>query len=278
MKITEYPATTTLQPADVLLTDGVNGTKKISISDARIAIADQKVSSHANTFAHRNTFRGKNLGATLTSAQKTAISNGTFDDIWLGDYWTISNAIYRVIDFNYWYGLGDVPLYQNHIVLMPDTSLYTAQMNNSLSTATGYIGSTMRSTGLNAAKTTINNAFGASVLSRREMFDISYVNGIPNSFGWYTATVEIPDIASLFGYGVYTYLKADGSQSPYISSTSQQFALFRLYPYFIYDRSTAVWTRSVCGAGAYDGLINTGYRWPLEPTATAGVRPYFAIG
>lgn len=36
---------------------------------------------------HNSIFRGKNLGSTITDAQYTAISTGTFDDLFVGDYW-----------------------------------------------------------------------------------------------------------------------------------------------------------------------------------------------
>lgn len=37
---------------------------------------------------HNMIYRGRNLGATLTDAQHTALSGGNFTDLYLGDYWT----------------------------------------------------------------------------------------------------------------------------------------------------------------------------------------------
>ena len=36
---------------------------------------------------HNSFFRGKNLGSALTAAQSAAIRAGTFDDMFVGDYW-----------------------------------------------------------------------------------------------------------------------------------------------------------------------------------------------
>ena len=48
--------------------------------------------------------RGKNLGRTLTSAQKAAIRNGTFDGMWLGDYWQYNDNSCKwiIVDFDRW--------------------------------------------------------------------------------------------------------------------------------------------------------------------------------
>lgn len=42
---------------------------------------------------HNMIYRGKNLGASLTDAQHTALSSGNFTDLYLGDYWTKSVTI-----------------------------------------------------------------------------------------------------------------------------------------------------------------------------------------
>lgn len=40
---------------------------------------------------HRNIYRGKDLGTKVTDLQKTAIGDGTFDDIYVGDHWTLGD-------------------------------------------------------------------------------------------------------------------------------------------------------------------------------------------
>lgn len=51
---------------------------------------------------HRNTFRGKCLGESITEEQLTAIQDGRFYDLYVGDYWEINEVKYRIADINYW--------------------------------------------------------------------------------------------------------------------------------------------------------------------------------
>lgn len=95
MKITEYPSVTDLEDTNVFLLDGPSGTKKIAKSDLVYALFNNIPEMH------NKIYRGKNLGSTLTSGQKAAIENGTFDDIWVGDYWQISTHKYYVAHIDY---------------------------------------------------------------------------------------------------------------------------------------------------------------------------------
>lgn len=86
-KLTTYPQATRFDNNDILIKDGANGTKKILAKDAIIDLLGM-----VSPEMHRNIYRGKNLGSSVTSAQKTAINNGSFDDLFIGDYWTSGGA------------------------------------------------------------------------------------------------------------------------------------------------------------------------------------------
>ena len=45
-------------------------------------------------------FRGKNLGSNVTDEQKRAIREGTFDNMYVGDYWEDDEATYIIAGFN----------------------------------------------------------------------------------------------------------------------------------------------------------------------------------
>ncbi len=111
--------------------------------------------------SHASVFRGKYLGSSFTSAQKTAIANGTFDDLYVGDYWTIGGVNWRIADINYFKNTVNTV---NHLVIMPDSGLYIARMNSTNTTSGGYYGSEMRSSNLSSALTTIRSAFGSSYI------------------------------------------------------------------------------------------------------------------
>lgn len=116
-----------------------------------------------NAGAHNAIYRGKSLGSTVTTAQYAAIKAGTFDDLYIGDYWTIGGVNYRIAAFDYYLNSGDTSCTTHHVVIVPDTCLYNAQMHNTSSggyeggaantTAGGYVGSDMYKSNLEQAET-----------------------------------------------------------------------------------------------------------------------------
>lgn len=71
-----------------------------------------------NAAAHNAVYRGKNLGTSITDAQLSAIRNGTFDDLYIGDYWVLpingKSVRARIAGFSC--GWQEIP----HIVLLLD--------------------------------------------------------------------------------------------------------------------------------------------------------------
>ena len=88
--------------------------------------------------AHNSVYRGKNLGSSVTAEQYAAIAAGTFDDLYIGDYWTIGGVTYRIAAFDYYLQTGDTPCMDHHAVIVPDGGMYDAAMNDS-NTPTGDI-------------------------------------------------------------------------------------------------------------------------------------------
>lgn len=128
--------------------------------------------------AHNAVYRGKCLGGSVTDAQWAAISAGTFDDLYIGDYWTIGEMNYRIAAFDYYYKTGDTACVTHHVTLVPDETMYTGSMNDDNSTTGAYVGSKMYKTGLAQAKATISSAFGAAhILSHRQYLQNAVTNG-----------------------------------------------------------------------------------------------------
>lgn len=96
-----------------------------------MAVNELYKSSVGNSAAgHNSIFRGKNLGTSYTSAMSKAIQNGTFDDLYVGDYLTINGTVYRIAGFNIIKNCGDNVSIGNNMCLVPDSALYNAQMHN----------------------------------------------------------------------------------------------------------------------------------------------------
>lgn len=153
--------------------------------------------------------RGKNLGSVVTDEQIDRIGSSNedaFRGFFLGDYWKIEDVVWRIVGFNYWYGIGDIGdgCVTPHLVIMPDHPIYgNAKMSENADYTVAYGGSDMRKTGLDPVKDMINNKFGEkNVLSHRiKLIESMTENGdeIGSSI-WYDSTVEIPSLAMLFGH------------------------------------------------------------------------------
>lgn len=232
-------------------------------------------SNYANN--HRNIYRGKFLGASISSTQLTAIQNGTFYDLFIGDYWTIGDVDWLIADMDYWYNYGNAAFTKHHLVIMPRNSLYNAKMNDTDTTEGGYVGSKMYTTNLASAKNTIASAFGDMVLIHREYLTNAVTNGKPTSGAWVDSTVELPNECMMYGHPHFTPA-CDGSTIPVLYTLDKtQLALFMLRPQLIVNRSYSQWLRDVVSSTffafiAYNGCTNCGGAYAY------GVRPVFAIG
>ena len=234
---------------------------------------------------HGNIFRGKYLGNAVTAEQYAAITAGTFDDLYIGDYWTIGGVNYRIADIDYWYGKGDTACSKHHVVIVPDTNLASAKMNNTNTTGSdpgGYIGSDFKTgansnTGLATATTAINNAFGAShILSKRLLFTNKVANGIATAGNWYDSTIDLMNEINVYGSYIFTPAP-NGSTIPYNYTTDHtQLALFRMAPKFICNRSYW-WLRDVVSAAYFAYVSYDGHADSAGASRSHGVRPAFAI-
>ena len=52
-----------------------------------------------NSGSHNSIYRGKFLGNSVTNLQYQALKDGTFTDLFIGDYWTIGDVNYRIAAF-----------------------------------------------------------------------------------------------------------------------------------------------------------------------------------
>ena len=231
-----------------------------------------------NAGGHNSIFRGKNLGSSVSSSQWSAIQNASFDDIFVGDYWVIGGVNWRIAALNYFYNTGDTALTKHHAVIVPDTQLYTANMNDTNTTEGAYVNSKMRTENLEQAKTTIKNTFGAShVLSHRLYLSNATQNGRPSNGGWYDADVEIMTEYMVYGNGVFSPV-SDGSSIPNnYRIEKSQLPLFTFRPDLISNRQW-YWLRDVISSANFAFVDSNGNAGDNGASHVNGVRPYFLIG
>ena len=277
-KITDLSRATKPTSSDLLLVETSNGTRAMTYEDLVNPAIGEAEENAALNLDNRNTYRGKNLGSSVTAAQKTAIQNGTFDDLFIGDYWTIGGVKWLIADMDYWYNCGDTAFTKHHLVIIPETTLYSARMNATSTTEGGYVNSEMYKTGLNNAKTTVTSAFGSMVLTHRELLVNAVSNGKPTAGEWCDSTVEIPNECMIYGH-LHFSPTSDGSTVPYIYTIDKtQLSLFALRPQLIVNRASSYWLRDVVSSACFAIVDRHGRAACSGATTSLGVRPVFAIG
>lgn len=226
----------------------------------------------------RNTFRGKNLGSVYTDEQKAQVAANTFNDLFIGDYWTINGMNYRITDINYWMNTGDTPCTTPHLVIMPDSQLYTGKMNSENTTAGGYVGSEMYKTGLNQAKEMINSAFGESyILNHREYLTNAVTDGHPSGGGWFNSTVELPNEPMMYGSYIFTPSSNGSTFVALYTMDKTQLALMRIYPSFINKYIDASWFRDPVSNDSFAYVVRSGYSSCGFASLDRDVRPVFGL-
>ena len=228
---------------------------------------------------HRNIFRGKNLGTAVTDEQWAAIEDGTFTDLYIGDYWVMGGKNWRIADIDYWWNTGDIAFTKHHLVIMPDRSLYQAQMNNTDTTDGGYVGSAMYTTNLEQAKTTIKSLFGEThVLPHREYLINTVKDGVQKDGAWYEVDVAIPNEIMMTGHSQYA-VKNDGQNLPVlIEVNNTQLSLFKLNRQFTFIRENTWWLRDVTSSSTFSRYATTSPILSSLASEEHGVRPVFPIG
>lgn len=270
-KIVDYPTAERIAKDDVFLLDGERGTRKALASWAAVELAGL-----ISPINHCNVFRGKNLGGGVSSAQKAAIKDGSFDNLYIGDYWFINGVTWRIADMDYFLRCGDTNFTSHHLVIVPDTQLYTGKMNETHTTEGGYVGSLMYKSGLDQAKTAIAAAFGDLVTTHRDILCNAVSNGRQSGGGWFDSTVELMCERMVYGNSVFQP-GCDGSFIPYNYTTGKsQFALFRMAPQYISNRQW-YWLRDVVSATSFAGVGYVGGAGCNNAGYVYGVRPYFVI-
>ena len=221
---------------------------------------------------HNNIYRGRFLGNAVTAEQWAAIAAGTFDDLYIGDYWTIGSVNWRIAAFDYWLHCGDVECTDHHVVIVPDTNLYTAKMNESNVATGGYTGSKMYTTNLANAKSTINTAFGsAHILSHKELLTNAVTSDKASGWAWFASTVELMNECMVYGHNAW------GSAPSYETGIDKaQLPLFQMRPDLICNRAHW-WLRDVAAATTFAVVNGHGHATADGASDALGVRPAFAI-
>lgn len=173
--------------------------------------------------AHNSIYRGKDLTDAWKAGTVSArIQDGTFHDIFVGDYINMPIAVdgvtyqvkWEVADLDYYLHTGDQECTAHHALMFPSKTVQTnVQMNSTDTTAGGYVGSAMWKTVIPKYSAAIQAAFGSDhVLKHRELLTDSLNTTVASAGGfgwtgcaywgsapWYDAIANIPNEVMIYG-------------------------------------------------------------------------------
>ena len=226
---------------------------------------------------HSSIYRAGYLGDTLTDEQKLAITYGAFDDMFVGDYWIINGVNWVIADFDYYYNVGNADgqggFTQHHIVVVPDTILYDAQMNSTDHTSGAYTMSDMCTMNLNDAKSAFYNAFGeAAVASHFGLYaNATNSDGAPSGYEWKDMRVDLMSEEQVYGHTVC------GTGNKYdVGTQKTQFKLFTFDQTKINIGQT-YWLTNVASSDSFAVVGDDGCASNSKASASCGVRPFACI-
>lgn len=231
----------------------------------------------SNAGAHNSLFRGKYLGSAVTAAQYATIAAGTFDDLFIGDYWTINGINWRIAAFDYYLGTGSPALTTHHVTIVPDTKLDTQSMNDTSTTNGGYVGSKMYTTNLATARSKINTAFSGHVLTHKFTLSDGVENGKVTHSVIVDQDVVLMNERNVYGQTIMSSECNDGSADPQWRTFDRtQFALFALAPEFI-QKTIYYWLRDVVSTVFFATVSQGGESSRNTAGSNDDVRPAFSI-
>ena len=242
--------------------------------------------------AHNAMWGGRDITAAFNAGTVSAnIANGTFRDIFPGDYITksvtISGKTYTVnwviADCDYWWHKGDQGngMETHHVVIVPQQPIFRYPMNGTNNTVGGYADSRMYTSIIPDCTTGIVNAFGSShILTFRDHLTrdmdtsavpsgITVFTGASNWNGaWYSQQCNLMSEAMVY----------DG---PHCASSAldnimaiRQMSAFRLSEKLINYNRQWWWLRDVVSSEFFAAVDDHGGADAYYASAKCGVRPF----
>ena len=276
---------------------GFDGSGNITIPVTALAASAIRAQWYAaypdGAEAHNAMWGGRDITAAFNAGTVSAnIANGTFRDIFPGDYITkqvtISGTAYTVnwviADCDYWWHKGDQGngMETHHVVIVPQAPIFNANMNATNTTEGGYMGSRMFKETIPACATGIVNAFGAShILTFRDwlisgMTTNQISSGLPNFTGgaqwgaspWVSVQCDLMTEKMVLGAPVNSASALDEW------CATRQMSAFRLSEKLINYNRQWYWLRNIVSSAYFAGAGGYGVASADYASYVVGVRPF----
>lgn len=237
---------------------------------------------YANNAGNRNAMppRDRSLGAPTTEHFEM-IASDKYNELFLGDYWTVDGVDWVIGDFKFWHNTGDTACTKPHVAAFPRNSLYTYKFNPTNTTEGGYVGSDLYKNGLTRAKQMATAAFGsAHILNHREYLVNAVANGAPTGTDWYDSTVELMNENMVYGGRQFSPMP-DGATDPWgtcrnYTIDKSQLSLFRYEPWMTCNGNW-YWLRDVVGETRFACVNDVGDANCARAEDAGGILPVVGI-
>lgn len=289
-QVNNYPSTNGFNSDDsVLITGATSGLRRMPVSKFQDNVAAKAADLRAimetcpPAISHRMFYRGKNLGTSFTTEQSQAVQNGTFTDMYVGDYWVINGKTRRIGDIDYFIHCGDNVDLGHHLLMVDDGVDLAADgstthfMNDTDTTAGGFKGSKMWNTIIpNQILPDITTAFGNHLLKHREYISNAVTDGVPTGGEWVDTIYNIFNEAMYYGT-IVNGTNSAGAGRYNIGCSKNQIKLFMLDQSSMNRRAT-IWLRDIVSSWRFAIVSSNG---PAAETFASdlwfGVLGYYLI-
>lgn len=252
---------------------------------------------------HNNIFRGDDLFAKGYDINDICamIADGSFSDIYIGDYFTLSGSIenvpcfveqtgddgakslvestqtvtyntkFRIAGLDTYLNTGDTAFTAHHAVIVPDGIIGSNRMNSTNVTTGGYVGSFMFASVLPVYNTHFDAKLNNHLLAHRELLSNKVSGNQSNGWAWSDIKVNLMAESEVCGDILF------GNKYD-VGVNYKQFPLFRITSKYICS-SNWYWLRSVGWGTNFTAVSNDGsIRSTNSASASAVMRPCFCIG
>lgn len=296
-EITTVDQASTVNQNALLYIDN-NGVFQRGGFDGVFAVSNSFEILRGNGQPHNGLYRGKNLTSVYTVDQIYAmVHSGTFDDLFLGDYFTVSitttlpdetvkteNVSLMIAAFNYYYNTGDTALTTPHIILIPRNQGFatTAKMNATNTTEGGYLNSYMHQTVLPCYAASLKTALNNHVLSHRTWLTKTVNTSTPSMAGtgltgaatacdWTTVDLQLMNEVQVYGTTVWSSSAYD------VGTDNRKLPVFDFITPVQFGRDNC-WLRSVVSSALFATCNFYGNANYITASNAHCVRPLILFG
>lgn len=234
---------------------------------------------------NRNTlYRGKDLTSIYSiDTIYNRVSNGTFIDLFVGDYFKVGKYKLSIAGFDTYLNIGDASnLYNHHLILIIEEGLTTQYMNSTDITTGGYYSSYMNKTYYPSIYSELNPLLKNHIKTHREMLS-NHINtniisggnsgwkGSSDSHEWYDTNLSLLSEIEVFGTTIWSSSGYD------IGSAKQQLPYFSLNPNNINIRKS-YWLSGVGSSNSFCCCLGYGGSGNMKASNKNLVRPKLIFG